>query len=64
MTKRELIERIRRMNPTARPEFLATFSEGELIAYLHQLQEVAYEQRRSRQAERRGRIDAFRDEPK
>lgn len=45
MTKRELIERICRINLSARPEFLATFTERELLAYLHQLQEVAVEQR-------------------
>ncbi|MBI4578532.1 MAG: hypothetical protein HY718_02450 [Planctomycetes bacterium] len=44
MSKRETIDRIRQFNPTARPEFLAAFEEAELLAYLHQLQEVDREQ--------------------
>jgi hypothetical protein len=43
MTKRELIERIAKLNPSARPDFLAAFSEDDLLAYLHQLQELAVE---------------------
>ena len=40
MNKQELIASIRKLNPTARPEFLATFREADLIAYLRQLQEL------------------------
>lgn len=40
MTQEELIESIRRLNPTAGREFLAAFSEEDLIAYLRQLQEI------------------------
>jgi hypothetical protein len=35
--KIELIERIREINKTAKPEFLAKFSEKELRAYLEHL---------------------------
>jgi len=45
MSKRETIDRIRRLNPTAMPEFLATFEDGDLLAYLHQLQELDRERR-------------------
>lgn len=45
MSKRETIDRIRRLNPTAMPEFLATFQEMDLLAYLHQLQELDRERR-------------------
>ncbi len=37
MTKREVIEAIRKLNPTAQPEFLAEFSENQLAQYLEQL---------------------------
>lgn len=37
MDKVELIECIREINKTAKPEFLAKFSEKELNAYLEQL---------------------------
>lgn len=40
MSKRDIIDRIRRLNPTANTEFLRPFAEEELLAYLHQLQEV------------------------
>jgi hypothetical protein len=40
MSKRETIDLIRRFNPTAQPEFLASFEQMDLLAYLHQLQEV------------------------
>ncbi|GMU22737.1 MAG: hypothetical protein AMXMBFR13_28220 [Phycisphaerae bacterium] len=46
MSKREIIERIQRLNPTAQPEFLASFSDEDLLAYLQQLQEVAREKHR------------------
>lgn len=45
MSKRETIDRIRRLNPTAQPEFLATFQADDLLAYLHQLQELDRERR-------------------
>ena len=40
MSKKDLVESIRKLNPSAPEEFLARFSETDLIAYLHQLQEV------------------------
>ena len=40
MAKRELINQIVRLNVSARPEFLAQFSEEELRAYLRQLREL------------------------
>jgi hypothetical protein len=45
MSKRETIDRIRRLNPTAQPEFLASFEAPDLLAYLHQLQELDRERR-------------------
>jgi len=45
MTKREMIDQIRRFNPTAQPDFLADFQETDLLAYLHQLSEVERERR-------------------
>ncbi|MBN1505578.1 MAG: hypothetical protein JW955_01960 [Sedimentisphaerales bacterium] len=39
MDKKELIERICRINKSATAEFLARFSEEELIAYLQHLTE-------------------------
>lgn len=46
MTKQEIIDHIRRFNRTAEFEFLAGFSDEDLLAYLHQLQEVEHEHRR------------------
>jgi len=43
MSKRELIDRIRQLNPTARPDFLAEFTEDDLRAYLHQLTELLHD---------------------
>lgn len=43
MNKRETIDRIRHLNPTALPEFLASFEDADLLAYLHQLQELVSE---------------------
>jgi hypothetical protein len=40
MTKRELIDQIITMNPSARPEFLAHFTERDLDAYLENLQRI------------------------
>jgi hypothetical protein len=37
MTKRELIDQITRLNPTAMPAFLAGFKDGELDEYLKHL---------------------------
>ena len=41
-----MIDRIRRINPTAQPEFLASFDEEDLLAYLRQLTELEREQSR------------------
>ncbi len=49
MEKRELINSIQQLNPTAKPEFLANFSTEDLLAYLHQLQELERDRRRSGQ---------------
>jgi len=40
MNKKELIEGIREINKSATPEFLASFSNEELRAYLDHLMEV------------------------
>jgi hypothetical protein len=40
MDKKELIECIREINRGAKPEFLASFSEEQLRAYLDHLMEV------------------------
>ncbi|MGE5607826.1 MAG: hypothetical protein ACM359_01100 [Bacillota bacterium] len=40
MSKRQLIEAIRDLNPTAQLPFLSQFEEGELHAYLKRLQET------------------------
>lgn len=50
MSKRELIDQIHRLNPTAQSEFLASFDDQDLRAYLQQLREVAREY--ARRAER------------
>ena len=39
MTKREIIDCICEINKSAKPEFLADFSEEELNAYLERLME-------------------------
>ena len=44
MSKREIIDRIMEMNPSARPEFLAEFSQESLSQYLSHLDEVLAEQ--------------------
>ena len=44
MDKAELIESIREINKTAKPEFLAKFSEKELRAYLEQLAKLDLEE--------------------
>ena len=44
MSKRELIDYICRINRTAKPEFLAGFSEEELNAYLDHLMELDLEE--------------------
>jgi len=46
MSKRDLIDQIRRLNPTARPEFLAEFEEQALLDYLRQLSDLHREQSR------------------
>ncbi|HOB74288.1 MAG TPA: hypothetical protein PKG54_07160 [Phycisphaerae bacterium] len=40
MSKPEIIDRIRKLNPSAQTEFLASFSDEDLLAYLRQLQEL------------------------
>jgi len=44
MSKRELIDCIREINKTARPEFLATFSIEDLSAYLEHLMDLDLEE--------------------
>jgi len=44
MDKKELIEGIREINKSATPEFLASFSDEELRAYLDHLMEVDVEE--------------------
>ena len=44
MTKREIIDRIMEINTSARPEFLATFSDESLREYLDNLTEILAEQ--------------------
>jgi len=44
MSKRELIDCICEINRSARPEFLANFSEDELNEYLEHLMEVDLEE--------------------
>lgn len=40
MRKREIIDSIMQLNRSARVEFLADFSERELLEYLHHLRSV------------------------
>ena len=51
MSKPEIIENIRKINTTARSEFLSSFSDDDLLAYLHQLQEVQRDRIVSRRRE-------------
>ncbi len=44
MTKREIIDRIMEINTSAKPEFLAGFSQECLEEYLDHLREVLAEQ--------------------
>ena len=44
MDKNELIERIGEINKTAKPEFLAKFSEADLASYLEHLMELNLEE--------------------
>ena len=44
MDKRELIDYICNINKTAKPEFLANFSEEELNSYLEHLMELDLEE--------------------
>jgi len=44
MSKRELIDCIRQINKSAKPEFLAAFSEEELTDYLEHLMELDLEE--------------------
>ncbi len=45
MTKREIIDRIMEINTSAKPEFLASFSQQCLEEYLSHLMEVLDEQK-------------------
>ena len=40
MVKRQLIDQIMKLNISAKPEFLAQFTEDELRAYLRQLRDL------------------------
>ena len=44
MSKRELIDYICQINKTAKPEFLANFSEEDLSSYLDHLLELDLEE--------------------
>lgn len=44
MSKRELIDRICEINKSAKPEFLANFSEEDLHTYLEHLMELSLEE--------------------
>jgi len=44
MSKRELIDCIREINKSARPEFLAVFSAEDLNAYLEHLMDLDLEE--------------------
>ncbi|MBN1392402.1 MAG: hypothetical protein JW947_06315 [Sedimentisphaerales bacterium] len=44
MSKREIIDRICEINKSARPEFLADFSEEDLYTYLRNLMELHLEE--------------------
>ena len=44
MSKRELIDCICQINKSAKPEFLANFTEEELTAYLEHLMELDLEE--------------------
>jgi len=44
MSKRELIDCICEINKSAKPEFLAVFTEEELTAYLEHLMELDLEE--------------------
>jgi hypothetical protein len=44
MSKRELIDYICKINKSAKPEFLANFSEEELNAYLEHLMDLDLEE--------------------
>ena len=44
MSKRELIDYICKINKTAKPEFLANFSEEDLNTYLEHLMELDLEE--------------------
>ena len=43
MGKYEIIDHIRRINTSASPDFLAAFSDEDLLAYFQQLQELQHE---------------------
>ena len=47
MTKRELIDDIRRYNTTAQPQFLAQFDEESLKQYLEHLEQARHKHLRN-----------------
>jgi hypothetical protein len=51
VSKYELIDHIRRINASASPDFLAAFSEEDLLAYFCQLQELQHELAQRHEAE-------------
>ena len=53
MTKHDTMEAIMRLNPTARPEFLAEFAADELRDYLRQLEGLFRRDRRRSEADGR-----------
>ena len=53
MTKRELIEEITGLNPTAKPAFLAEFAEADLAEYL---QHLCWARQRCRQRQAGGTL--------
>ena len=56
MNKREMIDTIRKFNPSAQAEFLASFEQSDLLAYLHQLQELEREHREQARFEHDGQL--------
>jgi hypothetical protein len=40
MSKRQIIDAIRELNPTAEPTFLAQFDDGDLAQYLQHLRDA------------------------
>jgi len=51
VSKHDIIDHIRRINTSAQEEFLTSFSDEDLLAYLHQLQELRREELHRRNGE-------------